>query len=467
MELALQVVGMKLNGKLEDARSVAMRIIGTSNADDNTTPQSNGSMQYLSPAVNSLRPLLLTRAANGQGFERLLIDFLSILDLDVESKLSVAAAISHQSPSGQTLLHLAAFLKFPELAEFLVRRGIDVDMRDRNGYTPLHFAAFVKSAECAQVLLQAGADEDIVNVLGKTPAELAPPGFLDDLLDGTDDDDDEGAWGDVEDDEDRRPWTKSLRTLHKSSLHGPADTDPEEKSVVKEKDLPFPVDGKNPSGLAIDKMSVSIVDMIQRTIAQLQHPQDIIPNVAQLPLLQLPDLKQLPGMGAVPWNALPQMPAVFPVLVPIPAWSSLWSDKRGETGEESPVDEQGTNQRKVGGPQLRAIWEKLVQNAAIATGNYREPPPPYQERVVDAGEVSAVRNDSDAGDEEDEDEGPSVHHRPGRTQARRAVYEDTHVPEQEVNAFGYRPLAKQNAKLQKKRTPVSLQFFLLTDHKIR
>lgn len=439
MELALQVVGLKLNGKLEDARSVAMRIIGTSGNDNNSnnSSQLDSSMQCLSTAINSVRPLLLTRAGNGQEFERLLIDFLSILDVDVAGSRSVATAVSHQAASGQTLLHLAAFLKFPELVAFLIQRGIDIDLRDRNGYTALHFAASVQSVECARVLLQAGAADDIVNVLGKTPAEVAPAGFLQDLLEGLEasEDEDEAAWGDVDEDEE-------IEHTNAPTRHPRAPL----KSPDEDDDLLLPPslgDEKKLINSPTDKTTASIIDMIQRTLAQLQHPQGIIPNVAQLPLLQIPDLKQLAAMGAIPWNALPQMPAVFPVFVPIPGWSSLWSDKRGE-GEG--IDEVEKNAPRA---QLRAIWEKLVQNA----GNIRaDPPPPYEERGVDAAVKLVPRlNQSDADDEDvEEDEDVTPQQQRTRSSARRVNYEETHVPEQELNAYGYRPL-NQNAKMQKKR----------------
>jgi uncharacterized protein len=465
MELALQVVGLKLNGKLEDARSVAMRIIGPSGSESVIRSESSSTMQYVSTAVNSVRPLLLTRSCNGEQFERLLINFLSILDVDTCGGLSVASTISHQNTSGQTLLHLASILKFPDLATFLIKHEIDIDVRDRNGYTALHFAALVKSQECARVLIEAGAVDDIVNVLGKTPAEVAPAGFFDDLLDEREDEDEEAAWGDIDDDDDFKFSASRANAPYKASPHV-HDTESvvEVKKVEKEKsfldkELPSANDGKSfsePDTAPTDKTTAYITDLIQRTIGQLQHPQGIIPTVTQRHL-QLPDLRQLPGMGVVPWHALPQMPAVFPIFVPVPAWSALWGEKN--EGENNATDGQGANQRKMGGPQLRAIWEKLVQNAAMATGNYRadvaEPPPPYEERVDDADGDETVRNETD----EDEDgygsnQSAMLHRRSiGRSSIRRFNYEDVPVPEQEVNSYSYRPPDKQTAKLRKKRKP--------------
>ena len=232
MELALQVVGMKLNGKLEDPRSVAMRIIGTTGGDGSSStstqqPQGgDGGMQYqLSTAVSSLRPLLFARGGDGEQFQKLILDFLAILDVgdlpDTTSR-STPSIISHQTDSGQTLLHLACFLNYPNLTSFLITHGIDLDVRDRNGWTGLHFAALSGSKECARLLLIAGADMEIVNVLGKIPGEVATDGFFESLVPndillvhGTgEDSDDEATWGDVED-EDDKPRTKSTASARK------------------------------------------------------------------------------------------------------------------------------------------------------------------------------------------------------------------------------------------------------------
>jgi hypothetical protein len=176
-------------------------------------------MQYqLSTAVSSLRPLLFARSGDGEQFQKLILDFLMMLDVDLgdTTTRSTSSVISHQTNSGQTLLHLACFLNYSDLASFLITRGIDMDARDRNGCTALHFAALSGSKECARLLLIAGADMEIVNVLGKTPVEVASDGFFESLVPGdilpvhgTEGvSDDEAMWGDVEDEEDK-PRTKT------------------------------------------------------------------------------------------------------------------------------------------------------------------------------------------------------------------------------------------------------------------
>ena len=480
MELALQVVGMKLNGKLEDPRSVAMRIIGTAGGDGSSstsTQQSqggDGGLQYhLSTAVSSLRPLLFARGGDGEQFQKLILDFLMMLDVEVggATACSTLSVISHQTSSGQTLLHLACFLDYSDLASFLITRGIDMDARDRNGCTALHFTALSGSKECARLLLIAGADREIVNVLGKTPAEVATDGFFENLMPsdtlpahGTEGaSDDEAAWGDAEDEEDQ-PRTKHVglaKRLHRRSFvrdgncmlpSGLTSPSPIIRQESEADDPPvtgssIPKEAKDTKAKPLrepftDKATATIIDLIYRTVTQLQHPQGIIPNVAQ----QMQDLKylQLPGMGA-----LQQVPAVFPVFVPIPAW--LWSD--GGRREDGAV---GSGELKGPAPQLKSIWEKLVLTSGMAGLNANvTPPPPYEEREGTGHEqdetASNTRPEAERQDQHESQVGtPLV----GR---RQVHYPDGPAPpEEEVNSYGYRRAATKVAKVQKKRkSPVS------------
>lgn len=479
MELALQVVGMKLNGKLEDPRSVAMRIIGTAGSDGNastSTQQSqggDGGMQYqLSTAVSSLRPLLFARSGDGEQFQKLILDFLTMLDVDIsDAALSTLSVISHQTSSGQTLLHLACFLDYPDLVSFLIIRGIDMDARDRNGSTALHFAALSGSKACARLLLIAGADREIVNVLGKTPAEVAADGLFESLapgdilpMDGVEGtSDDEATWGDAEDEEDRSRTKHSglARRLHRKSFvkdgtptltgltpspmvrqESEADDPPVTNATILKdpKDTKIRAntkdkDGKSSKEQFTDKATATIIDLLYRTLTQLQHPQGIIPNVAQ----QVQDLRhlQLPGMGA-----LQQVPAVFPVFVPIPAW--LWSDgARREDGGVGPGELKGP------APQLKSIWEKLVLTSGMAGLNANAtPPPPYEEKERarhEDGMTSNARTDADQDQPVLQVGTPPI--------GRRQVHYPggPAPPEEEVNSYGYRCAAAKAVKVEEKR----------------
>src|SRR6266566_923194 len=179
MELALQVVGLKMTGKLEDAKSVAMRIVGPSN-DDAPSGSNTPSETQLAADSIGLRSAL-HHMGPWNGLEQMVIDLLSLLDvqIDAPSGASLARAMDYKTSGGQTLLHFAAFLKYPTLVSFLIEHEVDKDARDHNGHTALHLASLVGAQDCAAVLLVAGADVEIVNVEGKTPQELAGFNFVD------------------------------------------------------------------------------------------------------------------------------------------------------------------------------------------------------------------------------------------------------------------------------------------------
>lgn len=476
MELALQVVGLKMTGKIEDAKNVAMRIVGNSGADES---QGGGDisnmMQLASASYRDIRPLLLTRAGDGEDFESVIVDFLSVLDVDVgQSTTSMSSAISHTTPSGQTLLHLAALLGFTALTRFLIAHDIDLDVRDRNGYTALHFAAIARTKGCAGVLVEAGADVEIVNVLGKTPQEQAPFGFFDGIIaernsssdESSPEDDDESRWGDAEEEDDDEAeevdeeiTTVSRRALARSSRKGlnPACADTSEEANLAEDrpgDIPmFPMDEKK-LGIVDEKQTASFVDMIQRTLAQLHAPQGIIPNMPQLPL------PHLPGMPAVPWGALQQIPVVFPIFVPMPGWPSFLGERRDNDGAAK--DGEGGTSDAPAGPAAtraaqdwRATWEKWMAVAlATATMRQEEAPPMYTPRPPTVEPEATKPSPAPAPESElleGEDESSSVVAvRPERPATKRPDYAPAPVTDQDVNAYGYRS-NKNKQKLQKSK----------------
>lgn len=77
---------------------------------------------------------------------------------------------------GQSLLHAAAFVNHPNAVEYLLERGISVDLKTPDGRTPLHDAAYGGSLECARILIDNGAKVDAVDAEGKTPLHQAVAG---------------------------------------------------------------------------------------------------------------------------------------------------------------------------------------------------------------------------------------------------------------------------------------------------
>jgi hypothetical protein len=476
MELALQVVGLKMTGKIEDAKNVAMRIVG--NAGNDTTDSNNsntnsGMMQLTSsPSMRDLRPLLFVRGENDT-FESRIIDCLTVMDAPMGTSaphsIPTDIAISHPSPSGQTLLHLAVFLGFSSLTSFLVKHGADLDARDRNGFTPLHFAALAQSQECADILLEAGADFEIVNARGKTPEEVASPAFFKASsssstynTDSDDDrsDDEDAELGDAEEDDDiqlrqiiqRRISRRSIRSKgipRRSVDVSRAATPP---PVIDDK--PTDVDKKGNDRLEVveeadaadAKRVVSFMEkMIQRTLAQIPATQGIIP---QLPLPNLPHLPNLPDLPAVPWGALPQIPMVFPVFVPMmPGWPAFLAREHAPGTDDGKTAGEGEDVAPNMGAvalraaqEWRATWEKWVALAVATTAGQQTeelPPPVYTPRATEG--------------ESTEPAGPSEPvTRPHPAEVRPVGYDSTPVPDQVIELFGYQPAAKQTQKLEKK-----------------
>lgn len=150
MELALQVVGLKMTGKVEDAREIAMRIVqGRSTPSSQTT---SGQQQ------------------NEAGIEH---HILQVLQMMTTFHQVDSIDISITNAQGHTLLHFAAMLGFVQLARTLIDLGCNPNVMDNNGYTALHYAAWYQHIDLVDVLLEKGlADPEITNRWNKKPIEM-------------------------------------------------------------------------------------------------------------------------------------------------------------------------------------------------------------------------------------------------------------------------------------------------------
>lgn len=443
MELALQVVGLKMTGKLEDAKSVAMRIVGPTNEDTPSGSNAPNAMQLATDSISLGLRSALHRMGPWSGLEKMVIDLLSLLDvrIDTSSGLSLATAMEHKTSGGQTLLHFAAFLKYPALASFLIEHEVDKDAQDHNGYTALHFASLVGAQSCAAVLLDAGATAEIVNVEGKTAQELADFNFADlpegSMADG------ESRWGDGEDsgdepDRDRAPSRRASRVSRRS-------VDPEPSSPPEDS-------GHHMSGLATEKKdscadkkrAPTFMGKIQRTLALVQPKDGIIPN---MPHFALDQLLQLPGMSGVPWGALP---TVFPAYVP---WTgSLRIPRVLDSGTDSdgPVPPKGKIFSLLTPQEWRTFLEKawLVQEPQASMEMHDgDAPPVYTPRPEDDGQPPVP--------------GPSTAS-PERPITRQVGYDTGPAPDdREVNSYKYLPRQKQVRQIQNKGSFFSLEGHLI------
>ena len=68
--------------------------------------------------------------------------------------------------SGETVLHKAARLGYPDVAEEKIKEGADIHVRDNAGWCALHEACSYNQYEVAKVLLKYGADPNSVSDSG-------------------------------------------------------------------------------------------------------------------------------------------------------------------------------------------------------------------------------------------------------------------------------------------------------------
>lgn len=72
-----------------------------------------------------------------------------------------------------SLLHGAILIGNPMLAKILIKKGANIDQKNRFGHTPLHYTVFYKNPTIAQILLDHKADRDISDSDNKTASQYA------------------------------------------------------------------------------------------------------------------------------------------------------------------------------------------------------------------------------------------------------------------------------------------------------
>ena len=93
----------------------------------------------------------------------------------VQSLLDDGADVNEQEKMqpGLTPLHWAVVKKAPAIADLLLSRGADIELRDRYGATPLHWAARRAYAASVALLLRRGASVHARTNDGNTPLHWA------------------------------------------------------------------------------------------------------------------------------------------------------------------------------------------------------------------------------------------------------------------------------------------------------
>jgi len=82
--------------------------------------------------------------------------------------------INFQSnPTGVSLLHNVVFIGNIDMIEALLKRNVDVDVKNIGGETPLHYSAIQESKGVTQLLIKSGANIQSINIKGHTAIDLA------------------------------------------------------------------------------------------------------------------------------------------------------------------------------------------------------------------------------------------------------------------------------------------------------
>ena len=458
MELALQVVGLKMTGKIEDAKEIAMRIMGAQDA--NGGASSSSSSRTTTPQVMNLANnarLMLSR--DDYDFEQTIIDALASLDFrsheEVESSSQPWAGISCALKTGQTLLHLAASRGFSNLVEALIQRDVSLDAQDVNGYTALHFAVIHGSQCCARQIVNAGADLSIVSKMGYTALELAPEDFFAPSRAMTpsaslqiDESDDESHFGDVEEEDSgcerrKRPskaissrrrirQSRSRRSSKPASIAlAPEPSDREDPEFDDNATIvsPEPLMPSPGAGLGKEDCGSNLNDVDEKQAAAASFA---FANFVQRAWAQFQPraVKQNLGRNALP-IPFPGVPAwAFPVFVPMQAWPPFRNDRRhhGENGEKGSAghEEDGYNYgwlAQMGQAELEASGKLEDSSATI--------PVPAPAPVPSKSSSSLLK-------------------RFGYPHAKRTTSVPAPVSETEVKAYSYRPRSKSVVKSVKK-----------------
>uniref|UniRef100_A0A6B2KX84 IPT/TIG domain-containing protein n=1 Tax=Arcella intermedia TaxID=1963864 RepID=A0A6B2KX84_9EUKA len=156
LELALQVIGMKLNGRLDNPENIALQIV---NQNDANSPFNNPvNYDQSGKKCDMMDPSLITNT----------IKYLLTLETEFPLDLSL------QTSSGHQLLHLAVIMDLQPVIDILLENHnfLSVDLPDSNGWTALHFAAYYNRRKSIKKLIKHGASVFADTLDGKLPHEL-------------------------------------------------------------------------------------------------------------------------------------------------------------------------------------------------------------------------------------------------------------------------------------------------------
>ncbi|KAL3233926.1 Protein MGA2 [Nakaseomyces bracarensis] len=160
IELALQIVGLKMNGRLEDARNIAKRIVGN----DGSSPGMGRS--------NDSSPNNYNGNVSNDSLDSQIRYSDEVLILKVIKGLNTTSNLSMCDTLGRNLLHLASLKGYFKLVSALIKKGTRLDDRDTFDFTPLHFACVSGDYRIIKLLIECGASTNIMSKNGLLPEDL-------------------------------------------------------------------------------------------------------------------------------------------------------------------------------------------------------------------------------------------------------------------------------------------------------
>ena len=103
-------------------------------------------------------------------------------------KIAKGANINDANITGKNALHYAAYRSTPDIIQFLVDKGINLEVKESGdvsvpgGETPLHYAAYSRNPENVDVLLKAGANVNAQEGQKRTVLHFAVRKQLNDII---------------------------------------------------------------------------------------------------------------------------------------------------------------------------------------------------------------------------------------------------------------------------------------------
>lgn len=173
VELALQVVGFKVNGNMDGVSDIANQIANYNQNDGGAGLGDNGRSQGNQQGGQSLNNMAALQEE--QQSEAFILKCLKYVQV-VSGKI---VNLNMRNSEGQTMLHLASIMGYVDVVMALMAQGANVDLQDVSGMTPLHFAAMFGNRAITRHLLAAHADPFHRNYAGQTIMDSADSTLLD------------------------------------------------------------------------------------------------------------------------------------------------------------------------------------------------------------------------------------------------------------------------------------------------